>query len=99
MFDANKQKCVKSSMTCTAELSPAVENPVVSGHIDYGGSDDDDGDDGDGDEVAAAERPDACVRDCAGLPDGNYQSCRGCNVYASCRQGELSTACKHGVVI
>ena len=25
-----------------------------------------------------------CITSCAGLPYGDYQSCQGCNVYASC---------------
>ncbi|XP_046337517.2 uncharacterized protein LOC124119147 [Haliotis rufescens] len=31
--------------------------------------------------------PDPCVSSCNGLANGDYQSCSGCNVYASCNGG------------
>merc|ERR1719277_2779246 len=31
----------------------------------------------------------SCVSDCSGLPPGNYQSCVGCKVYATCTGGYL----------
>ena len=31
----------------------------------------------------------SCITDCEGVPDGNYQSCKGCNVYAACGGGVL----------
>ncbi len=30
-----------------------------------------------------------CISSCAGLESGDYQSCHGCNVYASCLGGRL----------
>jgi hypothetical protein len=30
-----------------------------------------------------------CVASCWGLPDGDYQSCYGCTVYATCAGGVL----------
>ena len=30
-----------------------------------------------------------CIRDCRGKKDGDYQSCRGCSVYASCTGGRI----------
>ncbi|KAI0237327.1 hypothetical protein LSAT2_012188, partial [Lamellibrachia satsuma] len=33
--------------------------------------------------------PGDCISCCNGVPDGNYQSCNGCNVYASCGGGIL----------
>ncbi len=35
-----------------------------------------------------SQRP-TCITDCEGLPDGDYQSCRGCHIYASCVSGIL----------
>lgn len=32
----------------------------------------------------------ACITSCAGRLDGDYQSCKGCKVYASCSSGSLS---------
>ena len=31
-----------------------------------------------------------CITSCAGLESGDYQSCHGCNVYASCTFGWLT---------
>ena len=31
-----------------------------------------------------------CITSCAGLESGDYQSCHGCNVYASCWGGGLT---------
>lgn len=28
-----------------------------------------------------------CIKSCAGLADGDYQSCKGCNVYVTCSNG------------
>ncbi|XP_046560769.1 proprotein convertase subtilisin/kexin type 5-like isoform X2 [Haliotis rubra] len=30
-----------------------------------------------------------CITNCTALPDGNYQSCKGCSLYASCRQRRI----------
>lgn len=30
-----------------------------------------------------------CIRDCYGREDGDYQSCRGCSIYASCTNGNI----------
>ncbi|XP_067677848.1 proprotein convertase subtilisin/kexin type 5-like [Haliotis asinina] len=30
-----------------------------------------------------------CITNCTALPDGNYQSCEGCSLYASCRQRRI----------
>merc|ERR1712227_301723 len=30
-----------------------------------------------------------CVSDCSLVPTGDYQSCQGCNIYASCLGGNL----------
>ena len=30
-----------------------------------------------------------CIRSCQGLPDGDYQSCHSCHVYASCTNGSM----------
>ena len=30
-----------------------------------------------------------CIRHCGGLPNGHYQSCNGCNKYATCHHGEM----------
>ncbi|KAL4229101.1 hypothetical protein ACF0H5_012140 [Mactra antiquata] len=35
------------------------------------------------------ERPSFCVTSCAGLPDGNYHSCKGCYYFATCSKGVL----------
>ena len=41
-----------------------------------------------------------CTRTCTGLPDGDYQSCSGCHVYATCSQGHLhdDRPCPRGLV-
>ena len=31
----------------------------------------------------------ACIKSCEGLSSGNYQSCGGCDVYATCSNGQL----------
>ena len=36
-------------------------------------------------KVRGKGRP--CIKNCVGLPDGDYQSCTGCDVYASCVGG------------
>ncbi len=33
--------------------------------------------------------PGQCIEDCSILPDGNYQSCHGCNMYAACSNGQI----------
>jgi len=33
--------------------------------------------------------PDDCVRSCTDVPNGNYQSCRGCNVFVTCTNGYI----------
>ncbi len=38
--------------------------------------------------AVCSQRP-TCITDCDGLPDGDYQSCRGCHIYASCVSGIL----------
>ena len=30
-----------------------------------------------------------CIDSCEGLTAGDYQSCKGCNVYASCNDGQI----------
>ncbi|XP_048250925.1 mucin-2-like isoform X1 [Haliotis rufescens] len=32
-------------------------------------------------------QPWPCVSDCNGVPNGDYQSCRGCNIYITCSSG------------
>ena len=41
-----------------------------------------------------------CVSSCEGKPDGDYQSCNGCSVYASCVGGHLidNRPCPPGLV-
>eukprot|EP01084_Bolivina_argentea_P225130 380536_1 len=36
-----------------------------------------------------ATQSNLCVRSCVGLPTGDYQSCQGCQVYASCVYGVM----------
>ncbi|XP_071111176.1 proprotein convertase subtilisin/kexin type 5-like isoform X1 [Haliotis cracherodii] len=31
-----------------------------------------------------------CITNCTGRPDGSYQSCKGCSLYATCCQGQIS---------
>ncbi|KAI0231433.1 hypothetical protein LSAT2_018188 [Lamellibrachia satsuma] len=42
----------------------------------------------------------ACIGNCEGLPDGNYQSCIGCNVHATCSNKKMSdrAPCSHSLV-
>ncbi|XP_071111190.1 uncharacterized protein [Haliotis cracherodii] len=37
--------------------------------------------------LAAAQNP--CITTCTDLPDGDYQSCNGCKVYATCWHGQI----------
>ncbi|XP_046560765.1 uncharacterized protein LOC124269770 [Haliotis rubra] len=37
--------------------------------------------------LAAAQNP--CITSCTGLPDGDYQSCKGCKVFATCWHEKL----------
>ncbi|XP_071111191.1 uncharacterized protein [Haliotis cracherodii] len=37
--------------------------------------------------VAVANNP--CISACSGRPSGDYQSCNGCNVYATCANGYM----------
>ena len=41
-----------------------------------------------------------CVSDCRGWPDGDYQSCKGCDIYATCNGGQLfdERPCPEGLV-
>ena len=41
-----------------------------------------------------------CVQSCEGLPDGDFQSCLGCHVYATCMEGILhdNRPCPHNLV-
>jgi len=34
-------------------------------------------------------KPEKCISSCKNMADGNYQSCKGCNVFASCSGGRL----------
>ena len=46
--------------------------------------------DGSSSGASIAERQiGSCISSCAGLEAGDYQSCHGCNVYASCSGGRL----------
>ena len=38
-------------------------------------------------EAPAASTGANCVADCAGVSNGDYQSCVGCHVYATCSNG------------
>ena len=41
-----------------------------------------------------------CISSCAGLSDGDYQSCQGCQVYATCSNERLydNRLCPAGLV-
>ena len=41
-----------------------------------------------------------CGEDCADVPDGDYQSCRGCNAYLTCADGVMhdDRLCPGGLV-
>lgn len=44
--------------------------------------------------------PGVCVSSCSGVADGDYQSCLGCTVYATCHSGHLydNRPCPEGLV-
>lgn len=40
-------------------------------------------------QCESAQRPCNCITSCADLPNGDYQSCQGCDVYATCSDNVL----------
>ncbi len=47
-----------------------------------------------------SKRDTSCVSSCAGVADGDYQSCTGCHVYSSCSNGGIydERSCPVGLV-
>ena len=52
------------------------------------------------DSVSDVSRNGTCITSCTGLPNGDYQSCLGCHVYASCSNGVMydGRPCPAGLV-
>ena len=85
-WDDVKKRCVRTSGTCAKLMSIlAKEKEKKETTTEKGGIDSDLG------EVDAnrTPKPVACITSCVGRADGNYQSCLGCTVFASCKNGEF----------
>ena len=42
-----------------------------------------------GNQSSVTSRSTSCISSCEHLPDGDYQSCFGCHIYALCKGGRL----------
>jgi len=75
----NKYKiCLTSSNTCEddSKFHPDPSHPLVT-------------DEPTSKPETTTSNPENCISSCKNMADGNYQSCKGCNVFASCSGGRL----------
>lgn len=77
----NKYKiCLTSSNTCEddSKFHPDPSHPLATDKPKFEDF-----------TQSPTSNPYNCVSSCENIPDGNFQSCKGCNVFASCSGGRL----------
>ena len=80
VWDDNLKKCMYTSNTCCDDDGNNGGDANDDGDDDAN-DDNNDGNEGDDDTNGGTGN---CVSSCEGVPNGDYQSCLGCNVYATC---------------
>jgi len=79
VWDDKKKRCERTSTTCGTGPSVPIDPPRPP--IDPPGPSTS--------EPIDPPRP-SCIKSCVGLANGDYQSCKGCRVYATCSNGHLT---------
>ncbi len=106
VWDDNKKRCEYESDTCQGDGNDGGDGNGGDGGTsdgndggDGGGGDGGDGGTSDGNDGGSSNLCD-CIHTCVGMPNGDYQSCRSCHVFASCSNNIMhdNRPCPAGLV-
>ena len=77
VWDDNKKECDYTSNTCPG-IDPTARPPDTTTTKATPTT-----------TVAPPPTSGPCISSCKGMPNGDYQSCNGCHVYATCSNGDI----------
>ena len=102
VWDDNKKRCEYTSDTCNGDANDDDNDDTDDDNNDNNNDDNNNNDDDNNNDNGGEDDDSSCdcVDSCTGMPDGNYQSCHGCNVFATCSNGLLydKRPCPAGLV-